>query len=65
MDRLTIQGRRDNNLPHFAIFPIRDVNRMEIENQFDHTALYTFIQILNYFAAGTLWVLVNAALLLE
>jgi hypothetical protein len=47
----------------FCDFPVRDVNLIEIENQFGYTGVYIFIQILNCSLHGTLSVLVNAALL--
>jgi hypothetical protein len=47
MYRLTIHGRRDVKCPRFAIFPVRDVNLIEIENEFDYKAPYVFVQIPN------------------
>jgi hypothetical protein len=48
MYRLTKHRGGDDNFLHFAIFPIRDVNFVEIEHQFGYTALYVVVQILNY-----------------
>jgi hypothetical protein len=41
------RGEGDNFL-HFAVFPIRDADFVEIKHQFGYTALYVLVQILNY-----------------
>jgi hypothetical protein len=38
---------RDDNFLRFAVFPIRDANIVEIEHQFDSTALYVIVRILS------------------
>jgi hypothetical protein len=43
----TIHGPWDGNFPRFAIFPVRDANIFEMENQFDFTALYMSVKIPN------------------
>jgi hypothetical protein len=48
MYRPTIHGRGDDNFSCLAIFPVRDANFVEIENQFGYTALYMFVQIPHY-----------------
>jgi hypothetical protein len=39
----------DDNFSRFAIFPIRNTNCLEIENSFNSTPRYVFIQILDCF----------------
>jgi hypothetical protein len=45
--QLTIHGRWDGNFPRFAFFPVRDADILEIENQFEFTALYISVKIPN------------------
>jgi hypothetical protein len=47
MYRLTGHRCRSENFPRLAIFPARDANSVQIEDQFSHTPLNMLIQILD------------------
>jgi hypothetical protein len=49
MYRLTKYRGDGDHCLRFAVFPIRDANFVEIKHEFDYTALYVLVQILNYF----------------
>jgi hypothetical protein len=48
MYRLTAMRRRSENFPRPAIFPVRDANFVQAEDEFSHTLLDGFIQILDW-----------------
>jgi hypothetical protein len=47
MYRLTKHRGEVENSLSFAVCPIRDANLIESERQFDYTAMYVIVQILN------------------
>jgi hypothetical protein len=47
MYRLTAHHRRYDNFPRLAIFPVRDANFVQVEDEFSCTPLNMFIPILD------------------
>jgi hypothetical protein len=54
---LAAHRHRYDDVPRFTIFPIRNTNFVEIENQFSCTSLNVFFQILDYSVKEPLWCL--------